>query len=48
MKADTILSFFLKGMQTYGLPSRVRSDQDMEDAAVANFMIQIEVVKGEV
>ena len=39
-KADTILSFFLKGVQTYGLPSRVRSDQGMENVAIADFMIQ--------
>ena len=39
-KAGTILSFFLKGVQTYGLPSPVRSDQAMENVAVADFMIQ--------
>ena len=39
-KADTILSFFLRAVQTYGLPSGVRSDQDMENVAVADFMIQ--------
>ena len=39
-KADTVLSFFLKGVQTYGLPSRVRSDQVMENVAVADFVIR--------
>ena len=39
-KASTILSYFLKGVNTYGMPSRVRSDQGRENVSVANFMIE--------
>ena len=38
-KASTILSCFLKGVNTYGMPSRVRSSQGRENLSVADFMI---------
>ena len=39
-KASTILSCILKGVNTYGMPSRVRSDQGRENVSVADFMIE--------
>ena len=39
-KASTILSFFLKVVNTYGIPSRVRSDQGRGNVSVADFMIE--------
>ena len=39
-KASTILSCFLKGVNSFGLPSRVRSDQGRENIGVADFMIE--------
>lgn len=39
-KAETILNCFLKGVKCYGIPSRVRSEEGMEN----DFMIE----KGEV
>ena len=34
------MSCFLKGVNTYGMPSRVRSDQGRENVSVADFMIE--------
>ena len=39
-KASTILSCFLKVVNTYGIPSRVRSDQGRGNVSVADFMIE--------
>ena len=39
-KATTVLLCFLKGVETYGIPSRVRSDKGKENALVANYMIE--------
>ena len=36
-KASTILACFLKGVNTYGMPSRVRSNQGGENVSAANF-----------
>ena len=38
-KADTVFHCFLKGVENYGLPSRVRSDCGGENVLVADFMI---------
>ena len=38
-KAEIILFFFLKCVQTYGLPSRVSLDQGMENVTIADFMM---------
>lgn len=38
-KASTILQYFKQGVQEFGLPSRVRGDQDMENVDVARYMI---------
>lgn len=37
-KADTVLEQFIGGVNSYGLPSRVRSDYGMENFKVAEFM----------
>ena len=39
-KATTVLSCFLKGVEIYGIPSRVRSDKDKENVLVAGYMIE--------
>ena len=38
-KFETLLSCFMKGVQTYGIPSRVRSDKGKENVLITNFMI---------
>ena len=35
-----MLSCFLKGVETYGIPSRIRSDKDKENVLVAEYMIE--------
>ena len=39
-KASTILSCFLKGVNTNGMPSKVRSDQGRENVSITDFMIE--------
>ena len=39
-KATTVLPCFLKGVETYGICSRVRSDKGRENVLVANYMIE--------
>ena len=39
-KAATVLSCFLKGVETYGIPSRVRSDKGKENVRVADYRIE--------
>ena len=39
-KASTVYELFLKAVQKYHLPSRVRSDQGLENVAVAKHMIE--------
>ena len=39
-KAPTVLACFLKGVHTYGLPSRVRPDKGRENVLVAEYVIQ--------
>ena len=35
-----MLSCFLKGVETYGIPSRVRSDKGKENVLVSDYMIE--------
>ena len=35
-----MLSCFLKGVETYGIPRRVRSNKGKENVLVANYMIE--------
>ena len=39
-KANTLLQCFVNGVQAYGLPSRVRSDNGLENVHIAQFMIE--------
>ena len=39
-KAPVVLNSFLKGVEEYGLPMRVRSDMGMENVLVADYMIE--------
>jgi hypothetical protein len=39
-KANTLLQCFVDGVQAYGLPSRVRSDNGLENVHIAQFMIE--------
>ena len=39
-KANTLLQCFIDGVQAYGLPSRVRSDNGLENVHIAQFMIE--------
>ena len=39
-KADTVLDQFVRGVNDYGLPARVRSDYGMENFKVAQFMLE--------
>ena len=37
--ADTLLTCFLEAVNTYGLPSRVRTDEGLENVKIADYMI---------
>ena len=37
--ADTLLTCFLEAVNTYGLPSRVRTDKGLENVKIADYMI---------
>ena len=39
-KATTVLPYFLKGVETYGIPSRVRSEKGRENVLVKDCMIE--------
>lgn len=39
-RAETVLELFIKGLQEFGLPSRVRSDHGLENVGVAQYMLE--------
>ncbi len=39
-KADTVLKYFQSGIKEFGLPSRVRGDQGVENVDVARFVLE--------
>ena len=39
-KATTVLSCFLKGVEAYGIPNRVRSNKKKESVLIADYMIE--------
>ena len=39
-KAETMYNTFMKGVQRFGLPSRVRTDQGRENIEVARYMLR--------
>ena len=38
-RADTVLQYFQRGVQEFGLPSRIRGDHGVENLDVARFMV---------
>lgn len=39
-RADSLLHVFLEGVDSFGIPQRVRSDKGLENVAIADFMIK--------
>lgn len=39
-KAQTASEFFQEGVQSFGMPSRVRGDQGMENLKIAEYMLR--------
>ena len=39
-RASSVLSLFLEGVESFGLPARVRCDHGMENTLVARFMLE--------